>query len=92
MGPAMRLELKRCYLPYVIVSVCPKCGTTVHTNLKQNYLSYPPVGEPFTFTMYHVCVDTTDKLEESEWEVTMSLHVELRAVAGCTIDPSGVSS
>lgn len=36
------IEMKRCYLPFIVETKCPKCGYGIEVDLSNcNYLSYP---------------------------------------------------
>jgi hypothetical protein len=68
---------KRCYLPFVVKSNCPKCGTEATADLESSYLSYPIVGEPEAVCFScHKC-ETPD--EDEEWEELVVLDVTLAA-------------
>lgn len=75
---AASLDIKRCYLPIVIVDTCPKCGQEVSKHIESDYLSYPKVNMPFEVSMYH-CVEREEKDEEHGWKVTVIMRVTLEA-------------
>lgn len=66
------LELKRCYLPFVLRSTCPKCGTEAVYD-DSYYLSYPKVGEPESYTV--LCEECNFK-----WELKLRLTLNLEVV------------
>lgn len=68
------LEIKRCYLPFIIVATCPTCNLRVERHLDDDYLSYPRLDEAFSVDMTHYIVD--EKLEH-EWEVNVILRMTL---------------
>lgn len=64
---------KRTYLPYIISSICKKCGTKTKIDLDERYLSYPKLNEPEE--IYFVC--SSDKCEE-EWEEYIILNFQIK--------------
>jgi len=38
------LEVKRCYLPFILSSSCPECKTAVERDLEDQYLMEPCLG------------------------------------------------
>jgi rRNA maturation protein Nop10 len=80
------IDDKRLHLPAAIESKCPKCGKKVKVDFSYtSSLNFPRCNEPMVYTMYHTCSDDDDDFQESEWEVTIQLNVELVAVEGCAI-------
>jgi hypothetical protein len=50
------IDVKRFYLPGLRVEVeCKECKKPMVKDLAQEYLTYPPVNQPFPFTVY--CTD-----------------------------------
>jgi hypothetical protein len=74
----MSIDLKRCYLPIVIIDTCPKCGMEVSKHLSSDYLSYPRVNQVFSVSMYHH-IEHEDRDEEHDWKVFVILRVSLEA-------------
>ena len=35
------LDVKRCYLPFSIITNCPNCGSTIERDVSTDYLSFP---------------------------------------------------
>ena len=75
--PHGRLELKRCYLPGVVLSdECPSCGKTKTVDLEENYLLLPPMNEAFTFTFYCGDCDEADR-RPCEWQHKLVLNISV---------------
>ena len=52
------LDVKRMYVPFVVKLNCKACGKEIVEPLNKvpihfDYLSYPTVGEPFEYVVYH---------------------------------------
>lgn len=59
------LEIKRCYLPFVLTDFCPECGLEVKKYLEHDYLMYPEFGVPTEIPFYHYVEDTG---KDHEWQ------------------------
>ena len=67
---------KRFCVPGVsLESNCPKCGALAETDLANDYLSYPVVGEPYEHTFW--C-----EYDEEEWSVRVVVRVTVEAWDG----------
>jgi hypothetical protein len=64
---------KRTFIPVVLSSKCPHCGTDVSNDLAdgETYLSYPKVNRPITFTFWHECPDG----EDTEWQYNIIIRM-----------------
>ena len=80
------LDVKRCYLPFTIASVCPGCGETVEKDLSSDYLSYPAIGAPVSVGFYHCEERLDEKSGEyvevcgADWRVTVRLDLTITVV------------
>lgn len=63
-------DIKRFHVPVVIKSNCPNCDVQSERDLKEKYLSYPPVGEPFGVGMYCEHCDRN-------WEIAIILNITI---------------
>ena len=72
---AVALDVKRCYLPITIKSICPICATPAEKDLSSDYLSYPCVNAPERVGF--VCIDEEGEENGHEWSV--NIQIELRA-------------
>lgn len=79
-GEPHNLDIKRCYLPFVVTAKCPHCGLSVQKHISSDYLSYPKINVPFDMPMYH-CIEHDEGMrdEEHEWKVKVILRVMLEA-------------
>jgi len=69
---SFELNIKYCHLPgFVVNTMCPKCQKPTQSDLGEDYLSYPTVGEPAT--VYFVC----DEPCFMEWQEHVILRVSL---------------
>ena len=67
------VEVKRFYIPFTIETKCPNCNKKNVTNLEREYLSYPPLGDPFEFGFY--CSDCDyDWTEKIILDIVLSPH------------------
>ncbi len=66
------LDIKRCYLPFVLFDTCPTCGLEVAKDLGSDYLSYPVFGKPEEVDFYHY-----DEEAEVEHEWTRKVIIGL---------------
>ncbi len=76
------LGVKRFYLPFSIVSRCPKCGRTVTRDLEEAYLSYPTIGAPECIHMY-CCEEDANGDEQGcchEWPVSVQIDLTMKVV------------
>lgn len=56
------LDIKRCYLPVIVETDCPKCKKKLVSDLRNEYLSYPVVnGET---KMYFYCDECDEDVSE----------------------------
>jgi len=78
------LDIKRCYLPFIVSAPCPKCGIVVERDLANDYISYPKTGRSFPLHMVHDLVTslpgTPTIYGEHEFNVLVRLDLELSAV------------
>ncbi len=77
-GEPHNLDVKRCYLPFIVTAKCPKCGLLVQKHVDNDYLSYPVINKPFDMPMHHV-IEHEDDDEEHDWKVKVILRVMLEA-------------
>jgi len=68
---------KRTYLPYVIEATCPTCGGVARLDVTDEYLSYPPAGEPLQVSLR--CIDTGGK---GACETFVDIVIGVRVVRG----------
>ena len=70
-----KLAVKRFYLPFLLVDICPKCSREVTRDLSRDegYLSYPTVNKPETVSLW--CDDCG-----VEWLVALRLDFRLTVV------------
>ena len=66
----VKTDIKRLWLPYVLKSKCPECGTEDSYNFNENCIEYPKFEETFE----HWC--WCEKCEK-EWLVNLKLDVTL---------------
>lgn len=78
----MKLDVKRCYLPFIVRATCPKCGAEVERDLRKDYVSFPEIGGTTTIHMVHDA-DSDDGWHE--WPVDVAVDVRVRAVSGCSV-------
>ncbi len=64
---------------FAIESDCPKCGQNYHQDLANEYLSHPPINEPFD---YEFCCygQNEDGDCGEEWTVKVILRISLEIV------------
>lgn len=67
---SFRMDVKRCYLPFVLEDVCPKCAAKVERDLALDYLSYPVINSETVVDFY--CDDCS-----TEWMRPILLKVTL---------------
>lgn len=70
------LNIKRCYLPVKLIDECPQCGAVCERDLKDWYLSYPVLNEPFTEYMTHYDCPKSTSWGETTWEVEIVLEMK----------------
>lgn len=76
------LEVKRFYVPgYKVRSTCPKCGGACVFDCGENYFSYPPIGKPFTETLYCNATLEDGGMCEHEFDVELRLDITLSATS-----------
>ncbi len=65
---------------FAIESDCPKCGQNYHQDLANEYLSHPPINEPFDFVFE--CFHENDDGETcgQEWTAKVILRVSFEVV------------
>lgn len=71
-GNRFEVDVKRFYIPVVVISVCPECTEEVRRNLEDNYLSYPTLGAPTK--LYFSCSN------EHEWQDQVIVNITVEAV------------
>lgn len=72
------IEVKRLYLPFVIVDECPQCGRSITKDLTKDYLSYPDIDGYEPVPMY--CYDHhVHEGCEHQWTLRVRLKVQLAA-------------
>ncbi len=75
--PIMPLEVKRFYLPGVVVeATCPHCGKVVVQDYSREYLGYPTANDPFKETFGH-SVDGPGPDHEFVVELVLRLSLEV---------------
>jgi len=74
LGIGYSIDVKHCYLPFVVTDVCPTCGDEVALDLRSSHISYPNIGDGSWLYFYHYREDTGD---EHEWSRRVVLDVTL---------------
>lgn len=74
------LEVKRCYLPFMLKTQCPNCGAAIEHDISEHYLTRPLLNQPFDCDLHHECSDDGEYVDH-EWSVCLSLNVALEHVA-----------
>lgn len=69
------IEIKRFYVPFVISTKCKGCGEVIEEWLGNDYLSYPTLGEPFNYVIYHG--EKSDG-EECDTENVVKLQLDMQ--------------
>ena len=73
-GPS---ETKRFYMPGLkIYDNCPECGIENVWDGAEDYISYPPIGQPFKFNFYCFCNTEWQRMIVIDYTLTQ-VHEEL---------------
>jgi len=76
-GPTIELDIKRLYLPGVVLHApCPRCSKVATRDFATDYLYYPTTNEPF-FTSF-VCEKCGDDGNGEAFDVRVILEFCLR--------------
>lgn len=62
------IDVKRFYVPFVVIDKCPNCGREVHKPLDNDYLGYPIACVPIEVSMYCGYEPDDDELYQSDLE------------------------
>ena len=72
------LEIKRMYLPIVLIENCPRCNKEVEYSLNDHYLSYPDVNK--SEIIYFYCENCSTYKEDFHFTKEIKLKISVEEV------------
>ncbi len=75
----MKLDIKRLYLPLLLIQECPKCKKVLNKDLNNEYISYPEIGVNSKNEIYFWCKEC-----DHEFAINYRLNFSLEMIRTCT--------